>query len=66
MKDRKPARGDKKAYNAEANSEVDSSSSSSSSGEESDQDDEDISAYHMRIMRNSGYGYPNYYACTPN
>ncbi len=50
MKDRKPARGDKKAYNAEANSEDDSSNSE----EESDRDEEEISAYHMRIVRNSG------------
>ncbi len=47
-KDRKPARGDKMAYNAETNSEADSSSS-----EESDRDDEEINAYHMGIVRNS-------------
>jgi hypothetical protein len=54
MKDRKPARGDKKAYNAEANPEYDSSNSEG----ESERDEEEISAYHMRIVRNSGYGYP--------
>ena len=54
MKDRKQVRNDKKAYNAEANSE----DSSSNSEGESDRDEEEISAYHMRIVRNSGYGYP--------
>ncbi len=53
-KDKKPAPGDKKVYSAGSNSESDSSLSE----EKSYRDDEEINAYHMRIVRNSGYGYP--------
>ncbi len=46
-------RDDKKACSAE-----EGNSDSSSSGSESGGEDDDIDAYHMRIVRNSGYGYP--------
>jgi hypothetical protein len=47
-KDKKSARGGKKAYSAEA--------SSNNNEGESDEDDEDINAYRMRVVWNSGYG----------
>jgi hypothetical protein len=52
-RDQKKA-GDKKAYSAEQ-----ADSDSGVSEDEVDEDDGKIDAYHMRIVRNSGYGYPS-------
>ncbi len=52
-KDQRKA-GDKKAYSAEQ-----ADSDSVASEDEVDEDDWKIDAYHMLIVRNSGYGYPS-------
>jgi hypothetical protein len=58
-KKQKPRRDQKKAADKKAYSTEQADSDSVASEDEVDEDDGKIDAYHMRIVRNSGYGYPS-------